>query len=99
MLYLTGFVAAVMRKNPSLRVLCLSSSLLSLAIRWIGKGICFSVSRGTCCSLFALFQTKVGGTSHTGGSFEEVLSSTAHASAQSSLAGTRLPESEEELQC
>ncbi|NWQ77217.1 TPD53 protein, partial [Columbina picui] len=44
-------------------------------------------------------KTKVGGTSHTGGSFEEVLSSTAHASAQSSLAGTRLPETEEELQC
>ncbi|NXH52343.1 TPD53 protein, partial [Rhabdornis inornatus] len=44
-------------------------------------------------------KTKVGGTSNTGGSFEEVLSSTAHASAQSSLAGTRLPESEEELQC
>ncbi|NXM74901.1 TPD53 protein, partial [Serilophus lunatus] len=44
-------------------------------------------------------KTKVGGTSHTGGSFEEVLSSTAHASAQSSLAGTQLPESEEELQC
>ncbi|NWQ88814.1 TPD53 protein, partial [Burhinus bistriatus] len=44
-------------------------------------------------------KTKVGGTSHTGGSFEEVLSSTAHASAQSSLTGTRLPESEEELQC
>ncbi|NXJ79601.1 TPD53 protein, partial [Trogon melanurus] len=44
-------------------------------------------------------KTKVGGTSHPGGSFEEVLSSTAHASAQSSLAGTRLPESEEELQC
>ncbi|NXI92392.1 TPD53 protein, partial [Psophia crepitans] len=44
-------------------------------------------------------KTKVGGTSHTGGSFEEVLNSTAHASAQSSLAGTRLPESEEELQC
>ncbi|NWV27441.1 TPD53 protein, partial [Origma solitaria] len=44
-------------------------------------------------------KTKVGGTGHTGGSFEEVLSSTAHASAQSSLAGTRLPESEEELQC
>ncbi|NXW42676.1 TPD53 protein, partial [Nyctiprogne leucopyga] len=44
-------------------------------------------------------KTKVGGTSHTGGSFEEVLSSTAHASAQSSLAGTRLPENEEELQC
>ncbi|NXB23441.1 TPD53 protein, partial [Rhagologus leucostigma] len=44
-------------------------------------------------------KTKVGGTSHPGGSFEEVLSSTAHASAQSSLAGTRVPESEEELQC
>ncbi|NWS37883.1 TPD53 protein, partial [Probosciger aterrimus] len=44
-------------------------------------------------------KTKVGGTSNTGGSFEEVLSSTAHASAQSSLAGTRVPESEEELQC
>ncbi|NXE73323.1 TPD53 protein, partial [Cochlearius cochlearius] len=44
-------------------------------------------------------KTKVGGTSHAGGSFEEVLSSTAHASAQSSLAGTRLPETEEELQC
>uniref|UniRef100_A0A8B9IUC1 Tumor protein D53 n=1 Tax=Amazona collaria TaxID=241587 RepID=A0A8B9IUC1_9PSIT len=41
----------------------------------------------TCCSF------------NTGGSFEEVLSSTAHASAQSSLAGTRVPESEEELQC
>uniref|UniRef100_A0A8C5T7R9 TPD52 like 1 n=1 Tax=Malurus cyaneus samueli TaxID=2593467 RepID=A0A8C5T7R9_9PASS len=58
-----------------------------------------AMSRGTCCSLFALFQTKVGGTGHTGSSFEDVLSSTAHASAQSSLAGTRLPESEEELQC
>ncbi|XP_065537029.1 tumor protein D53 isoform X6 [Lathamus discolor] len=44
-------------------------------------------------------KTKVGGTNNTGGSFEEVLSSTAHASAQSSLAGTRVPESEEELQC
>ncbi|NWJ02753.1 TPD53 protein, partial [Crypturellus undulatus] len=44
-------------------------------------------------------KTKVGGTGHGGGSFEEVLSSTAHASAQSSLAGTRVPESEEELQC
>ncbi|KAF7254476.1 hypothetical protein EYD10_00592 [Varanus komodoensis] len=43
--------------------------------------------------------TKVGGTSHPGGSFEEVLSSTAHASAQSSIAGTRLSEAEEELQC
>ncbi|XP_044281241.1 tumor protein D53 isoform X3 [Varanus komodoensis] len=44
-------------------------------------------------------KTKVGGTSHPGGSFEEVLSSTAHASAQSSIAGTRLSEAEEELQC
>ncbi|XP_010218201.1 PREDICTED: tumor protein D53 isoform X3 [Tinamus guttatus] len=44
-------------------------------------------------------KTRVGGTGHGGGSFEEVLSSTAHASAQSSLAGTRVPESEEELQC
>ncbi|XP_025960831.2 tumor protein D53 isoform X2 [Dromaius novaehollandiae] len=44
-------------------------------------------------------KTKVGGTGHAGGSFEDVLSSTAHASAQSSLAGTQLPENEEELQC
>ncbi|XP_042302312.1 tumor protein D53 isoform X3 [Sceloporus undulatus] len=44
-------------------------------------------------------KTKVGGASHTGGSFEEVLSSAAHASAQSSIVGTRLPETEEELQC
>lgn len=93
---MTGFIAVVLRKNPSLRVLCLNSSM---AMGWNGNGTCFSVSTGTCCSVFAFFQTKVGGTSHTGGSFEEVLSSTAHASAQSSLAGTRLPESEEELQC
>uniref|UniRef100_A0A8D0H088 TPD52 like 1 n=1 Tax=Sphenodon punctatus TaxID=8508 RepID=A0A8D0H088_SPHPU len=44
-------------------------------------------------------KTKVGGPSHSGGSFEEVLSSTAHASAQSTVAGTGLPESKEELQC
>ncbi|XP_025910382.1 tumor protein D53 isoform X2 [Nothoprocta perdicaria] len=44
-------------------------------------------------------KTKVGGTAPAGGSFEEVLSSTAHASAQSTLAGSRLPENEEELQC
>lgn len=44
------------------------------------------------------FQTKVGGANHGGGSFEEVLSSTAHASAQSSAGGPRLAEGEE-LQC
>ncbi|XP_062980789.1 tumor protein D53 isoform X1 [Elgaria multicarinata webbii] len=44
-------------------------------------------------------KTKVGGASHPGGSFEEVLSSTAHASAQSSVVGTQLSETEEELQC
>ncbi|XP_043366836.1 tumor protein D53 isoform X3 [Dermochelys coriacea] len=45
-------------------------------------------------------KTKVGGTSHSGGSFEEVLSSTAHASTQGSITGTPLPENdEEELQC
>ncbi|XP_008118123.1 tumor protein D53 isoform X2 [Anolis carolinensis] len=44
-------------------------------------------------------KTKVGGASHPGGSFEEVLSSAAQASAQSSVVGTRLPETEEELQC
>ncbi|XP_047615339.1 tumor protein D53 isoform X3 [Phacochoerus africanus] len=43
-------------------------------------------------------KTKVGGTNHGGGSFEEVLSSTAHASAQSSAGGPRRAE-EEELQC
>lgn len=44
------------------------------------------------------FKTKVGGTSNSGGSFEEVLTSTAHASAQDSSAGTRLPENDD-LQC
>ncbi|XP_063773341.1 tumor protein D53 isoform X2 [Pseudophryne corroboree] len=43
-------------------------------------------------------KAKVGATNQTQGSFEEVLSSTAHASAQSSLAGSHLPEAEEELQ-
>ncbi|XP_077145555.1 tumor protein D53 isoform X2 [Ranitomeya variabilis] len=43
-------------------------------------------------------KAKVGNTNQTQGSFEEVLSSTAHASAQSSLAGSLLPEAEEELQ-
>ncbi|KAI4567230.1 hypothetical protein MJG53_008811 [Ovis ammon polii x Ovis aries] len=43
-------------------------------------------------------KTKVGGANHGGGSFEEVLSSTAHASAQSSAGGPRLAEGEE-LQC
>ncbi|KAF6116678.1 TPD52 like 1 [Phyllostomus discolor] len=42
-------------------------------------------------------KTKVGGTNNSGGSFEEVLSSTAHASAQSSASGPR--RAEEELQC
>ncbi|XP_014441515.1 tumor protein D53 [Tupaia chinensis] len=42
-------------------------------------------------------KTKVGGTNHSGGSFEEVLNSTAHASAQSSAGGPR--RAEEELQC
>ncbi|XP_063166523.1 tumor protein D53 [Candoia aspera] len=44
-------------------------------------------------------KTKVGGTTHPGGSFEEVLSSAAHASARSPIAGTRLSETEEELHC
>ncbi|XP_061479740.1 tumor protein D53 isoform X3 [Rhineura floridana] len=44
-------------------------------------------------------KTNVGGASPTGGSFEEVLNSAAHASTQSSVTGTRLPETEEELQC
>ncbi|XP_075059116.1 tumor protein D53 isoform X2 [Mixophyes fleayi] len=43
-------------------------------------------------------KAKVGATNQTQGSFEEVLSSAAHASAQSSLAGSLLPEAEEELQ-
>ncbi|XP_029452397.1 tumor protein D53 [Rhinatrema bivittatum] len=45
------------------------------------------------------FKTRVGGTAPSGGSFEEVLSSAAHASAQSSVLESRVPESEEELQC
>lgn len=61
-------------------------------MEWHEKNHCFLYC-------FALFQTKVGGTSHSGGSFEEVLSSAAHASAQSSISGTQLPENEEELQC
>uniref|UniRef100_A0A2D4PDE7 Tumor protein D53 n=1 Tax=Micrurus surinamensis TaxID=129470 RepID=A0A2D4PDE7_MICSU len=44
-------------------------------------------------------KTKVGGTPHPGGSFEEVLSSAANASAQSPIAGSRLSETEEELHC
>ncbi|XP_078505061.1 tumor protein D53 [Lissotriton helveticus] len=45
-------------------------------------------------------KTKVGGTSNVGASFEEVLNSTAHASAQScSVAETQLPEDEEDIQC
>ncbi|XP_036727912.1 tumor protein D53 isoform X2 [Balaenoptera musculus] len=43
-------------------------------------------------------KTKVGGTNHGGGSFEEVLSSTAQASAQSSAGAPRRAEGEE-LQC
>ncbi|XP_019807490.2 tumor protein D53 isoform X1 [Sagmatias obliquidens] len=43
-------------------------------------------------------KTKVGGTNQGGGSFEEVLSSTAQASAQSSAGGPRRAEGEE-LQC
>ncbi|KAE8602361.1 hypothetical protein XENTR_v10013958 [Xenopus tropicalis] len=43
-------------------------------------------------------RAKVGSANQTQGSFEEVLSSTAHASAHSSLAGTLLPEAEEDLQ-
>lgn len=43
-------------------------------------------------------KTKVGGTNHSGGSFEDVLSSAAHASAQSSIASPQLPENKEELQ-
>ncbi|XP_005990533.1 tumor protein D53 isoform X1 [Latimeria chalumnae] len=40
-------------------------------------------------------KSKVGGMSHSGGSFEEVLSSTAHASAQDSSSGPRLPENDD----
>ncbi|XP_032750760.1 tumor protein D53 isoform X3 [Rattus rattus] len=43
-------------------------------------------------------KTKVGGTNHSGGSFEEVLSSTAHASSQNASAGVRQTR-EEDLQC
>ncbi|XP_045428656.1 tumor protein D53 isoform X2 [Pipistrellus kuhlii] len=50
------------------------------------------------CSLASLgWKTKVGGPNPGGGSFEEVLSSTAHASAQSSAGAPR--REEEELQC
>uniref|UniRef100_A0A5F4WB43 TPD52 like 1 n=1 Tax=Callithrix jacchus TaxID=9483 RepID=A0A5F4WB43_CALJA len=45
-----------------------------------------------------LAKTKVGGMNPNGGSFEEVLSSTAHASAQSLAGGSRRTK-EEELQC
>lgn len=51
----------------------------------------------TACLLLCPFQTKVGGPNPGGGSFEEVLSSTAHASAQSSAGAPR--REEEELQC
>ncbi|XP_070589555.1 tumor protein D53 isoform X3 [Erythrolamprus reginae] len=44
-------------------------------------------------------KTKVGGTPHSGGNFEEVLSSAANASARSPIAGSRLSETEEELHC
>ncbi|XP_069463620.1 tumor protein D53 isoform X5 [Ambystoma mexicanum] len=51
-------------------------------------------------STVTTLKTKVGGPSNVGGSFEEVLNSTAHASAQSSsVAGTELPEDEEAIQC
>ncbi|XP_013372139.1 PREDICTED: tumor protein D53 [Chinchilla lanigera] len=43
-------------------------------------------------------KTKVGGTNHGGGNFEEVLSSTAQASAQSTLGGPQQAE-DEGLQC
>ncbi|XP_074166036.1 tumor protein D53 isoform X6 [Sminthopsis crassicaudata] len=43
-------------------------------------------------------KTKVGG-APSGGNFEEVLSSTAHASAQSAAAAPRMPEKEGELRC
>ncbi|XP_075453355.1 tumor protein D53 isoform X4 [Ascaphus truei] len=49
-------------------------------------------------STVTTLKAKVGGPNQTGGSFEEVLSSTANASAQSSLAGKLLPEAEEDLQ-
>ncbi|XP_034274627.1 tumor protein D53 isoform X3 [Pantherophis guttatus] len=44
-------------------------------------------------------KTKVGGTPHPGGSFEEVLSSAANASARSPIAGSQLSETEKELHC
>ncbi|XP_013920816.1 PREDICTED: tumor protein D53 isoform X1 [Thamnophis sirtalis] len=44
-------------------------------------------------------KTKVGGTPHPGGNFEEVLSSAANASARSPIVGSRLSETEEELHC
>ncbi|XP_069090906.1 tumor protein D53 isoform X1 [Pleurodeles waltl] len=51
-------------------------------------------------STVSTLKTKVGGASNVGASFEEVLNSTAHASAQScSVAGTQLPEDEEDIQC
>ncbi|XP_060229686.1 tumor protein D53 isoform X2 [Meriones unguiculatus] len=43
-------------------------------------------------------KTKVGGTNHGGGSFEEVLNSTAHASSQNASGGPRQTK-DEELQC
>ncbi|KAH0518417.1 Tumor protein D53 [Microtus ochrogaster] len=43
-------------------------------------------------------KTKVGGTNHSGGSFEEVLNSTAHASSQNASGGP-LQSPDEELQC
>ncbi|XP_021029846.1 tumor protein D53 isoform X3 [Mus caroli] len=46
----------------------------------------------------ASLKTKVGGTNHGGGSFEEVLNSTAHASSQNASAGPRQTK-DEELQC
>lgn len=101
MLYLTVFMASVLRKTqPRMFSACFEQFPAlhghGVECKWDSPQC---EQRNLLFSLFALFQTKVGGTSHTGGSFEEVLSSTAHASAQSSLAGTRLPESEEELQC
>uniref|UniRef100_A0A7N4P9B5 Ring finger protein 217 n=1 Tax=Sarcophilus harrisii TaxID=9305 RepID=A0A7N4P9B5_SARHA len=44
-------------------------------------------------------KTKVVGGAPSGGNFEEVLSSTAHASAQSAAASPRVPEKEGELRC
>lgn len=51
-------------------------------------------------STVSTLKTKVGGASNVGASFEEVLNSTAHASAEScSVAETQLPEDEEDIQC